>query len=155
MLRYGHSLLATRRERHKNLVRQLEKKKKLTKEGYISKVDPRISNDGKLRIPFLVAWEKDQSVDCDATIASDTAPLDEEHTSKVQKYDDKDIHIWMTNNTPGEFTSPEVYVTAFVCNWRGVISSKSYSSWRGLGFSRSMSLNFSTTALILSHVEMS
>ena len=68
-------------------------------------------------------------------------PLDE-----VQKYDDKDDHTW-TTNSPGEFPPPKVYVTAFVCDWRGVISSKSYSSWRGLGFSRSMLMNLSTTVL--------
>ena len=66
------------------------------------------------------------------------------HTSKVQKYDDKDVQIWMTNNNPGEFPPPKVCVTSFVCNWRGVISSKSYSSWHGLGFSRSMLMNLST-----------
>ena len=31
-------------------------------------------------------------------LVSDTVPLDEVHTSKVQKYDDKDVQIWMTNN---------------------------------------------------------
>ena len=67
-----------------------------------------------------------------------TAPFDEVYKSKVQKCDDKDIHIWMINNSPGEFPPLKVYVTAFVCNWRGVISSKSYSSWRGLVFSGSM-----------------
>ena len=100
----------------------------------------RKNSDGNLRILDLIP-EKDQS------IVSDTAPLDEVHTSKVQKYDDKDIQIWMTNNSPGEFPPPKVYVTAFVCNWRGVISSKSYSSWHGLGFSRSMLMNLSTTVL--------
>ena len=113
-----------------NLVRLLEKK--LNKKGYITKVDPRISNDGnqlrELRISDLIAWES-------------------KNTSKVQKYDDKDIHIWTTNNSPSEFPPPKVYVTAFVCNWRGVISSKSYSSWRGIGFFRSMLMNLSTTAL--------
>ena len=53
----------------------------------------------------------------------------------------------MTNKSPGEFPPPKVYVTAFVCNWRWVISSKSYSSWRGLGFSRSMLMNLSTKVL--------
>ena len=129
-----------RRERHNNLVRQLEKK--LTKKGYITKVEPRISVDGNLRIPDLVAWEKDQSIVCQVTMVSGTAPLDEVHTSKVQKYD-KDIRIWMANNSPGEFPPPKVCVTSFVCNWRGVNSSKSHSSWRGLGFSRSMLMNLS------------
>ena len=56
--------------------------------GYITKVERSI--DGNLRIPDLVAWEKDQSIVCDVTIVSDTAPLDEVHTSKMQKYDDKE-----------------------------------------------------------------
>ena len=136
---------AERRERHNDLVRRLEER--LIKKGCITKVEPRISIDENLRIPDLVAWEKDQSIVCDVTIVSDTAPLDEVHTSKVQKYDDKDVQIWMTNNSPGEFPPPRVCVTSFVCNWRGVISSKSYSSWRGLGFSRNMLMNLSTTVL--------
>ena len=118
---------------------------KLTKKVYITKVKPRINSDGNLRILDLIAWEKDQSMVCDVTTVSDTAPLDEVHTSKTQNYDNNyDFHIWMTNNSPGEFPPPKVYVTAFVCNWRGMISSKSYSSWRGLGFSRSMLMNLST-----------
>ena len=116
---------AERRERHNSFVRRLEER--LTKKGYITKVEPRITIDGNLRIPDLVAWEKDQSIVCDVTIVSDTAPLDEVHTSKVQKYDDKDVQIWMTNKSPGEFPPPKVYVTALVWNWRGVISSKSYT----------------------------
>ena len=115
-------------------------------ESGITKVEPRINSDGNLRIPDLVAWEKDQSIVCDVTIVSDTAP-DEVHTSKVQKYDDNDVQIWIINNGPGEFPPPKVYVTAFVCNWRGVISSKSYSSCRGRGFSRSKLMNLSTIAL--------
>ena len=103
---------AVRRERHNNLVRLLGER--LIKKGYITKVEPRISIDGNLRIPDLVAWEKDQSIVCDVTIVSDTAPLDEVHTSKVQKYDDKDVQIWITNNSPGEFPPPKVYVTAFI-----------------------------------------
>ena len=85
---------AGRRERHNNLVRRLEEK--LTKKGYITKVEPRINSDGNLRIPDLVAWEKDQSIVCDVTIVSDIAPLGEVHTSKVQKHDDKEGPIWMT-----------------------------------------------------------
>ena len=56
-----------------------------------------------------------------------------------EKYEDKDIHIQMTNTSPDEFPPPKVYVTAFVYNCRGVISSKSYSSWCSL-FSRSTSI---------------
>ena len=104
-----------RGERHNNLVCRLEER--LTKKGYITKVEPRISIDGNLRIPDLVAWEKDQSIVCDVTIVSVTAPLDEVPTSKVQKYDEKDVQTWMTNKSPGEFPPPKVYVTAFVCNW--------------------------------------
>ena len=136
---------AERIEWHNKLVRRLEER--LTKKGYITKVEPRINNDGNLRIPDLVAWEKDQSIVCDVTIVSNAAPLDEVHTSKVQKYDDKDVQVWMTNNIPGEFPPPKVYMTAFVCNWRGVISSKSYSSWHILGFSGSMLMNLSTKVL--------
>ena len=52
-----------RRERHNNLVRHLEKK--LTKKDcIIIVVEPRISIEGNLRIPDLVAWEKDQSIVC-------------------------------------------------------------------------------------------
>ena len=72
---------AKRRERHNNLVCRLEER--LNKKGYITKVEPRINTDGNIRIPDLVAWEKDQSLVCDVTIASYTAPLDEVHISKV------------------------------------------------------------------------
>lgn len=58
------------------------------------------------------------------TVVSDMAPLD-----KFQNYGDKDVHNWMTKNRPCEFPSRQVIVTAFVCKWRGAISSKSYFSW--------------------------
>ena len=128
-----------RREWRNNLIHQLEKK--LTKKGYISKVEQSIIIDGNLRIPDLTTWEKDHSIICDVTIISDTAPLDEVHTSKVQKYDDKDIHVWMTQSSPGEFPPPKV------CNRRGAISSKSNPYWCSLSFSRSLLENLSTTAL--------
>ena len=64
------SMDAARRKRRNNLVRQFEKT--LTKKDCITKVESRISIDGNIRIPDLIAYEKDQSIVCDVTIVSVT-----------------------------------------------------------------------------------
>ena len=64
----------------------------------LTKVEPRINSGGNLRIPDLVAWEKDKSI---------------VHRCHRSLTIDKDVQIWMTNNSPCEFLPPKVYVT---CN---------------------------------------
>ena len=53
---------------------------------------------------------------------SDTAPLDEVHTSKVQKHDDKDIHTWGWQTTVQVNPSslpPRRFAWLQSLNWRG------------------------------------
>lgn len=101
-----------------------------------------------IRIPDLCGWYKDGYIVCDVSIVSDMAKLDEEHGRKVRKYDIRDIHQWMKDNSPlNEEPSPTGVITAFICNWRGVLAQKTADFWRKI-ISRNHLMSFTTSVLI-------
>lgn len=134
--------MESRRERHNELVCQLEKK--LTKKSYITKIEPCINVDGNFRNPDLVAQERDQSIVCDINIISDTAPSNEEHINKAQKYDiknsyldDKQLSKWVSLST-GSYGC--ICLQLKRSDFFKIILAQPC-------FPRSMVMNFSTTAL--------
>ena len=125
-----------RRERHDIIVRKLEEK--FQSKGFITKVEPRIKTEMGLRIPDLCAWKDDQYFVCDVSVVSDLANLNEEHDRKIRKYDIRDVHAWMKENNPGQALNLKPVITAFVCNWRGVMSEKSYKFWTRFGVGKKL-----------------
>ena len=125
-----------RRERHDIIVRKLEEK--FQSKGFITKVEPRIKTEMGLRIPDLCAWKDDQYFVCDVSVVSDLANLNEEHDRKIRKYDIRDVHAWMKENNPGQALNLKPVITAFVCNWRGVMSEKSYKFWTSFGVGKKL-----------------
>ena len=67
---------------------------------------------------------------CDVAVASDDYNLDRVHDNKVSKYDTRDIHAWMLTSAPVDTQRLMPHVGAFICNWRGVMSQKSFGFWK-------------------------
>ena len=77
---------------------------------------------------------------CDLAVASDDYNLDRVHDNKVLKYGIQDIHAWMLRSAPVDTQRLLPNVGAFMSNWRGLMSQKSFKSfrfWKDCGVPRS------------------
>ena len=121
-------------DRHNAVVKKILER--LVQMDWTVCLEPRIPTAQSFVKPDLVFWNGDSAFVLDVGINGDGFDPDTGHERKVDYYAAEAVHIrkWINEQATADLF-PEF--TAFVSNWRGVLSRKSTDSLLALGFSKS------------------
>ena len=138
-------------ERHNVILRKISVK--LQGLGWRTQIEPRISTNGGIRKPDLVAWNPDgKTLVNDVTIVSDMADLSAEFRKKVAKYDIPEIRDWVQAHHPFPECRPLTpKFTAYVSSWRGALALETQCDLKKLRFSKGLMDCFQMRVLWMSY----